>query len=488
MIRLFSVSLGALLLAAGCGKADAPVARNDCVFEKLDLSACNRSGLGAVQTEGIWNMDLLYSDGLRSSSVISYLGEQRISGLPITSKRVEGDAFEVASEFLATDEVTPIQVLFAGCRSSSPTHVEGMFLRCFNGAQDLSGTFQAKRIQRREGESEGLGISYVAELALPEGVRAHDVFVSGGFAYVAAREKGLFIIDVSNPAAPSLAGTVKPPETEADVWHQVWVHGQTMYIATTKRGVLVYDVSNPRAPGVIKAYPSDRTADVRAVTMDGNWLYAASPNPNADILIFDATNPRELVLVKRYPVEQTNPLAGDRPYDVLAREGRLYVSHWSYGLAVADVTNPRQPKKLGNFAYKDATTRTVAVSTVGSRTIAFEAGEAWGSHLRVLDVTAPDVIITQAAEFQLRPEVSIRSLALAGTKLYVAHYQDGLRVLDVSNPSEPREVGYFNTWRETDKDRGQSFFEGISDVAVPGDGYIYAAETSRGLVILREQP
>ncbi len=79
-------------------------------------------------------------------------------------------------------------------------------------------------------------------------------------------------------------------------------------------------------------------------------------------------------------------------------------------------------------------------------------------------------------------------MALSGTKLYVAHYQDGLRVLDVSNPNEPQPVGYFNTWRETDTDRGASFFEGISDVAVPGDGYIYAAETSRGLVILRETP
>jgi hypothetical protein len=130
----------------------------------------------------------------------------------------------------------------------------------------------------------------------------------------------------------------------------------------------------------------------------------------------------------------------------------------------------------------------VAVGTIGSRTVAFEAGEAWGAHLRVLDVSAPDVIITQMAEFQLRPEVSIRSLALSGTRLYVAHYQDGLRVLDVSNPNEPRAVGYFNTWRETDTARGASFFEGISDVAVPRDGYIYAAETSRGLVILREQP
>ncbi|HYH95840.1 LVIVD repeat-containing protein, partial [Hyalangium sp.] len=176
------------------------------------------------------------------------------------------------------------------------------------------------------------------------------------------------------------------------------------------------------------------------------------------------------------------------PYDVLARDGRLYVSHWSYGLAVSDVSNPRSPKRLGNYAYAEATTRTVAVGTIGNRTLAFEAGEAWGAHLRVLDVSAPDVLITEVAGFQLRPEVSIRSLTLSGTRLYVAHYQDGLRVLDVSNPNEPRQVGYFNAWRETDKDRGVSFFEGVSDVAVPGDGYLYAVDTSRGLLILREQP
>lgn len=49
-------------------------------------------------------------------------------------------------------------------------------------------------------------------------------------------------------------------------------------------------------------------------------------------------------------------------------------------------------------------------------------------------------------------------------------------------------AGYFNTWRETDPGRGNTFFEGVTDVAVPGDGYVYATDTSRGLMIFREKP
>jgi hypothetical protein len=260
-----------------------------------------------------------------------------------------------------------------------------------------------------------------------------------------------------------------------------------MYVASTKKGVLVFNVENPAGPIAIKSYPTDRAVDVRAVTMDGNWLYAASPFPNAEILVFDATNPRELVVGKRYFVEGTQPSLGDRPYDVLARDGRLYVSHWSYGVAVSDVANPRQPKLLGHFDYTDAATRTADVGTLGNRTLVFEAGEGWGAHLRVLDATSP-AFMSQVSEYSLRPHVSIRSVKLAGTKLYVAHYQDGLRIVDVSNPNVLQEVGYYNTWQETDAERGNSFFEGLSDVAVPGDGYIYATETSRGLLIFRELP
>lgn len=485
MSRLFIVSAGALLLLAGCGKTDEPEVRKDCELEQLDLSSCSKSGLGAVQTEGIWNMNLTFSEGDRGIVVVNYLGEPKLGGLPLSEKRVEPDLFMLASEVELTTSTgvkVPTKYLFAGCRSSAPTQVEGVFRRCTNGTKDLEGTFQSLRLQRRSGEAEASGVELVSEIALPQGSAA-DVFVAGGYAYVMAREEGLFIYDVSNPLAPRKVAQQKP---ENDSWNQGWVRDQTLYIASSKKGVLLLDVSNPSEPRALKSFPAEAVA-VRALSFDGNWLYAASPSPNAEVLVFDATNPRELVLAKRYFVEQTNPNAGDLPYGVLAREGRLYVSHGAYGLAVSDVSTPSQPKLLGRYRYEGATTRTAAVGTIGSRTLAFEAGEDWGSHLRVLDVSTP-ATITQVAEFRLRPEISIRSMALSGTKLYVAHNQDGLRILDVSNANEPRQVGYHNIWRETDAGRGASFFEGLSDVEVPGDGYIYATETSRGLVIFREQP
>jgi hypothetical protein len=481
MIRSLALMTGALLLAAGCGKEN--TVHKDCELEKIDLSSCDRSGLGAIQAQGIWNMDITFDDGERTSGVMKYVGDPQLSGLPITNTRIEPDVFAVTSEVAAASDGTPIKYLFAGCSSASPTQVEGRFRRCTNGTVDLAGAFKATRVQRRSGENEALGMERVSELALPRGT-AVDVFVAGGYAYVSALESGVYIYDISNPAAPRKVSELVPP---SDTWHQVWVKDQTMYIASTKKGVLLYDVANPAEPLALKSYPAENPVDVRALTFDGTWLYAAAPYPNAEVLVYDATNPRELVLGKRYYVEQTQPTVGDRPYDVTVRGGKLYVSHWSYGLAVSDVANPKQPKLLGRFAYTDATTRTADVGVIGNRTLAFEAGEDWGSHLRVLDVTSPSNI-TQVSEVPLRPEVSVRAPKLSGTKLYVAHYQDGVRVLDMSNPNEPRQVGYFNTWSETDAGRGNSFFEGVTDVAVPGDGYVYATDTSRGLMIFRETP
>ncbi|MFL5350609.1 MAG: LVIVD repeat-containing protein [Hyalangium sp.] len=459
------------------------MAHADCELEKIDLSSCDRSGLGALQPQGIWNMDITFDDGGRTTGVMKYVGEPALSGLPISETRVEPDVFSVTSEVLEATTGVPMKYLFAGCSSSSPTQVQGRFRRCTNGALDLSGTFEARRVQRREGESQSdaSGLELVSELALPRGEPV-DLFVTGGYAYVSARDAGIYIYDISKPTAPRKVAELVPQD---DAWNQVWVKDQTMYIASSKKGVLLYDVTNPAEPLALKSFPSD-APDVRSITGDGTWLYAAAPFPNAEVIIFDATNPRELVMAKRYFVEQTQPVLGDRPYEVLVRNGLLYVSHWSYGLAVSDVSTPKAPKLLGRFSYTDATTRTVDVGPIGNRTLAFEAGEGWGAHLRVLDVSSP-TNITQVAEVPARPEVSVRGGKLVGTKLYVAHYQDGVRVLDVSNPNEPAQVGYFNTWKETDSGRGQAFFEGVTDVAVPGDGYIYATDTSRGLLILREK-
>ena len=77
-------------------------------------------------------------------------------------------------------------------------------------------------------------------------------------------------------------------------------------------------------------------------------------------------------------------------------------------------------------------------------------------------------------------------MQLVGTKLYLAHYQSGLRILDVSDPAHPVQTGYYNTWRPFDVGRGNSFYDSAVGVRVPGDGNIYLAESARGLMIFGE--
>ena len=80
----------------------------------------------------------------------------------------------------------------------------------------------------------------------------HDVFVherdGRTLAYLAYWERGLQIVDVTDPARPQLVGASAPTPTR---WtHSVWVDGDFAYVGeeSYKGLVRVFDVSNPAAP------------------------------------------------------------------------------------------------------------------------------------------------------------------------------------------------------------------------------------------------
>jgi len=87
----------------------------------------------------------------------------------------------------------------------------------------------------------------------------------------------------------------------------------------------------------------------------------------------------------------------------------------------------------------------------------------------------------------MRPQTSIHNMVLVGKRLYVAWYAEGLRVFDVSNPTQPRQVAYYNTFRDSEPGHVPSPFVSAFGVRVPGDGHVYVADGSRGLLILREE-
>ncbi|WP_338867525.1 hypothetical protein [Myxococcus stipitatus] len=480
-MRRFYLLSSTLVLALGCGKDDDSKNKAECHLAAINLSTCQRSTLAQVQRAGVWNLNVEFNDGTGTASALRLSGDTGplMFNMPVTDQESTEESLYLASESVDAYN-RKVRFALAGCEGTAPTKMRGAFRRCVDGEMDLEGTFTAIRVTRREGEAEASGLELVKEVAMPRGSGV-ELAVAGGYAYVPTGKEGLFVFDVRNPAEAKKVGEFKPSD---DVYTDVAVHGSLLYVASQKNGLVIYNIENPASPKFLRSLAQPAVV-LESLSVEGNHLVAGSPSPNGEVLVFELTTPAEPKLLDRYFVEGAEASLNEVPRDVKVVGDRLYASMWTFGLTVSDFKKPADPKLLGRFS--SVPSRAMAVGNVGGRMLAFSGGEDWGSYLSVLDVVNPASIL-QVGEFRLRPEVSIRSMTLSGSKLYVAFYQDGLRVLDVSNPGDVRQVAYYNSWRETDANRGTTFFEGLNNVVVPGDGYIYAMESSRGLLIFRETP
>ena len=453
----------------------------------FELAQCATDTLSGFNPDGAYSVQLRYLRGNNAIFGATAMGlsatgaEEWLARRKVVSRQVGPTTVFYRGEETTEDGRVRVRA-YAGCRMAGADHLLGCFDECINGERAVRGSFQARRVAPAAGEAESSGLSLVSESKVPAGVPV-DVYVTKGHAYVVSLRSGLHVFDVSDAARPVEKATIH--HTRDNYWNGVWAHGDALYVASADRGVVVFDISKPAEPVLVRSVPSI-PPNVHTVFVSGNLLYAAAQEPDAAVLVFDISKPLEPVLISKFQAQGYSvPREGDGPHDMLAFEDRLYVNFWGAGYVVASMERPDEPRELGRYRYKYATSHANAVGRYGDRLIAFEGGEDWGAHMRVLDVTDPGAI-RQIGEWRLFEHVSIHNMVLVGTRLYVAHYQGGVRVLDVSVPETPRQVAHFNTFRSTDPGRGTSFYDGAIGIRVPGDGYVYTVDSSRGLIILRE--
>ena len=110
---------------------------------------------------------------------------------------------------------------------------------------------------------------------------ARGVTVVGDTAYVANGSSGLQIIDVSNPASPTLIGSVDTPGSV----REVTVIGDTAYVAEGG-GLQIINVSNPVSPILIGFV--DTPGYAQGVTVVENTAYVVDWS---GLQIIDVSNP-----------------------------------------------------------------------------------------------------------------------------------------------------------------------------------------------------
>ncbi|NTX62903.1 hypothetical protein HUA74_19835 [Myxococcus sp. CA051A] len=468
----------------------------------FDSSSCSAQELSGVEGRGIYQVNLrgemrvranrpttttvsrsAISIGLHDDGTPDALG----SG-PVIARVTEGGTFFLTGRrALATPEGDIITTAsFAGCHVPSPGVITGCYVSCSSDARfgKTLGTFVAHRMTwaAGEGESSG-GLSLMSEAATSVG-RPADLFVAKEHAYVVSldgppRVGGLSVFDVRDRRNPVLKKTVSLAGDTS--WNGVWARGDALYIASNSSGLVIFDISDPANPVFVRRAEGPHT--VHTVLVDADRLYANAPGTGT--YVYDVSKPLEPTLLQI--VTPTPGGFSSGPHDVFAYQGRLYISNAESGFSIMDITDLNDVRHLGDYFRPDAISYAhhSAVGTFAGRTIAFEGGEFNGSHVRVLDVTDPANIVLIGTH-RMRPVVSMHNLLLRGQLLYVAWYHEGLRVLDVSNPTQPRQVAHFNTFRETDPGRSHGVFEGNYGVRIPGDGYVYLVDSVRGLVIVNE--
>ncbi|WP_240359293.1 LVIVD repeat-containing protein [Pyxidicoccus trucidator] len=465
-------------------------------YESFDLSACNVASLGSVKGAGVYTAhvvldpDTAEPDAFPSAMRVSTDGGvSNFGNVVFSEQQLEDNRFYLAVTANLPNGVSSAAVV-VGCEASADgLTLKGCYQHCRNGKNLFAGTFEAARSERRAGEPEGSGMALLSESQVGPGTAA-DVYVTKGHAYVVsvplgARPGGLTVLDVSDARAPVVRKSIVFPQD--NYWNGVWAKDDALYVASADSGLLVFDISQPADPQFLRSLPGDEgPIDVHTVIVEGDRLYAMSPYPNAETLIFDVKDAKAPRLLTRYTVTGVDPSRGDQfPHDAFPFEERLYISHWRAGYIIADVTDAEAVEQVGQYVYRRSTSHTSRVMRQGSRLIAFEGGEDWGAHLRVLDVT--DVTEPRLlGEYRLRPGISIHNMELKGHRLYLSHYQEGVRVLDVTVPWLPREVGYYNTFQPDHPKTGRSFYEGAIGIRVPGDGHVYVIDTARGLLIFPE--
>jgi len=291
----------------------------------------------------------------------------------------------------------------------------------------------------------------------------------GTWAYVShdwGGEKGLLIIDASDPNAPLALPIVEWSQapgfmhrlgdrmaTGGDAFRVLDLSdpadlqevaslpsfGPTIDVATTGTvaltaaryaGVLSFDLSDPTNPTVIGGIGSRRAENI---SISGD-LAVVGTSGDRGLQVLDITDPA-------VPIELSFVPLSDSPRDVAFAGDIAYVALLNTGFSIVDLTIPSAPSVLNTINWSNQT-NTVAVQgdllVVGKN-----------DRLLIYDITAPasPVVLSNSTS----PYVRSWEIAISGDLAYLVTGSNGLTVLSIADPSNPVDLGHWtNGWQTTD--------------------------------------
>ena len=258
-----------------------------------------------------------------------------------------------------------------------------------------------------------------------------DIFYVNGKVFVADGSEGLRIINVSNPTNPFNMGYCSTQDGDA---RGVYVVGSYAYVAARGTGLHIIDISNPNNPNQVGF--SDSTFSPEAVYVVGTYAYIADYAGWSEkgLHVIDVSDPTK-------PYRAGSYYLGCHARSVFISGPFAYVADGPGGLHIIDIRYPNNLQEVGFWDDNGGWIEIEDVYVDGSFAYVVDATSDGG--LRVLNVENPKNPY-EVSSFQVEV-ASAERVVLSGSFAYVAYGSAGLQIIDVSEPATPFVTGTFGT-------------------------------------------
>jgi hypothetical protein len=359
-------------------------------------------------------------------------------------------------------------------------------------------------------------------------------------------DRGWTIMDVTNPRDPRVVRFVPGP---ANTWTiQMDVEEGKMITALERiapgwggdpakpfdEGVIIWSLADPLNPQPLGQFRTHGTGTHRDGYFGGKYVHLAAGMPGYSgniYVIIDISNPKNPVEAGRWWVPGQWVAGGEKPTVGVSLHGPpyvqgnlAYVPFGAAGLVILDVSDPAHIKKMGQLSFTPPFLGNIGAHSalpLPSRNLAIVNSEAIRedcneplNHASVVDVSNP-ATPTLLALLPLPvppPGLPYSDFCHKGgrfgphnvnhhhhspftdhsdTLVYLTYFNAGLRIYDISDATQPKEVAWFvppdPVHRYGPLPTG-SLVAQTEDVLVDTRGYIYVTHKNQGLWILKYEP
>jgi len=262
------------------------------------------------------------------------------------------------------------------------------------------------------------------------------------FALVGHRT-GTYIFDVStNPHDPIEVGFIPGA---ISTWRDLKMHGYYCYVTNESGGGIdIISLEDPFNPYKVGFYTSS-TATAHNLFIADGYAYVVGSGGGAGstgawqgIIILELSDPENPTEVSRW--EETYI------HDIYVKNDTAYACDiYNGSLFIIDVSDKTNPTTMVEHNYSNYGCHAVWVTDDSK--YAVTGDEENGGYVYIFDIQDFNNINMVATWYPDEPQVqnkSVHNVLIKDDLLYVSYYVYGTRIVDISDPYNPTEVGYYD--------------------------------------------